>query len=98
MPSQVNSAWRALSVALRVFASLLILGTVLLLVPAPALRQVQIELSLAVQAVEPQAIRGALVFVTGMGTALRGDFLVSAAALLLIDWLVGRLAGDAQGR
>lgn len=90
MPSGAHHALEALRVCLRVLAAALVVATLVLVIPAPALRQLQIEVSLALQALEPEALRGLLVVATPAGTALRGDFLLSAAALLLVDWVVGR--------
>ena len=88
MPS--TSIARGVSCVLRVAAVALVVLTCFLLLPVSELRPLQIDLGLAVTGLEPGWLSGALVFVTQAGTALRGDFLLCAVALLLIDWLVGR--------
>lgn len=94
------SASRALGIVriiLGALAAALVVAAVFLLIPAPELRAAQIELSLAIQGLEPSAMRGFLVIGTQAGTALRGDFLLSAGALLLLDWVLGRASRTTQG-
>lgn len=87
MPSR---AVEGVSLALRVCAGVLVGLAVFMLVPLPQLRAAQIELALAATALEPSGLAGLLVFPTPLGGALRGDFVLCAAGLYLIDWCVGR--------
>ena len=89
MPSARSGVLRAVDACLRVAAALLVAAAAFLLVPLPELRAAQIELALAVQ--------GLLVLGTEAGGAVRGDFLLCAAALLLLDWILGRASRTSQG-
>lgn len=97
MPSARSGVLRAVDVCLRVAAALLVAAAAFLLVPLPELRAAQIELALAVQRLEPTCVRGLLVLGTRAGGAVRGDFLLCAAALLLLDWILGRASRTSQG-
>lgn len=97
MPSARSGVLRAVDVCLRVAAALLVAAAAFLLVPLPELRAAQIELALAVQGLEPTCVRGLLVLGTVAGGAVRGDFLLCAAALLLLDWILGRASRTSQG-
>ena len=96
MPSAHSGVLRAVDACLRVAAALLVAAAAFLLVPLPELRAAQIELALAVQGLEPTCVRGLLVLGTGAGV-VRGDFLLCAAALLLLDWILGRASRTSQG-
>ena len=92
MPSARSGILRAVDVCLRVAAALPVAAAAFLLVPLPELRAAQIELALAVQGLEPTCVRGLLVLGTGAGGAVRGDFLLCAAALLALQLLPARRA------
>lgn len=95
MPSR---AAEAASLALRVCAGVLVGLAVFMLVPLSQLRGAQIDLALAVTSLEPDALAGLLVVATPLGTAFRGDFVLCAAALYLIDWCVGRACTPSRMR
>ena len=97
MPSGPGTALRAIGICLRAGAALLVASAVFLLVPIPELRPAQIDLALAIQAIEPSTLRGLLVIDTSAGCAVRGDFLLCAVALLLLDWVVGRASRTTRG-
>lgn len=95
MPSRAVD-W--LSLALRVCAGILLVLTAFMLVPLPQLRAAQIDLALAATSLLPNGMAGLLVFATPLGTALRGDFLLCAAGIYLIDWCVGRACTPSRMR
>ncbi len=97
MPSGPGTALRVLGICLRAGAALLVASAAFLLVPIPELRAAQIDLTLAIQAVEPSSLRGLLVIGTNAGCVVRGDFLLCAVALLLLDWVVGRASRTTRG-
>lgn len=73
-------------VALAVLAGMLVLATVALALPAEGLREFQLELGMALQGSLPTPVRGLLVLGLPDGGTLRGDFLLCALALVLLDW------------
>ena len=89
MPSGASSAGRmalgALVAALAVAAGLLVVCVVVLALPAGGLREFQLELGMAVQAAVPGPVWGLLVVALPSGGTLRGDFLLCALVLVLLD-------------
>lgn len=96
MPSGASSAGRmalgALVAALAVAAGLLVVCVVVLALPAGGLREFQLELGMAVQAAVPEPVRGLLVVSIPGGGSLRGDFLLCALGLVLLDWGLSALS------
>lgn len=96
MPSGASSAARVvlgvLVTALAVAAGLLVACAVVLALPAGGLREFQLELGMAVQAAVPGPVRGLLVVSIPGGGSLRGDFLLCALGLVLLDWGLSALS------
>lgn len=96
MPSGTSSAARVvlgvLVAALAVAAGLLVVCVVVLALPAGGLREFQLELGMAVQAAVPEPVRGLLVVSIPGGGSLRGDFLLCALGLVLLDWGLSALS------
>ncbi|WP_293816587.1 hypothetical protein [uncultured Parolsenella sp.] len=96
MPSGASSAGRmalgALVAALAVAAGLLVVCVVVLALPVGGLREFQLELGMAVQAAVPGPVRGLLVVSIPGGGSLRGDFLLCALVLVLLDWGLSALS------
>ena len=96
MPSGASSAARValgvLVAALAVAAGLLVVCAVVLALPAGGIREFQLELGMAVQATVPAPVRGLLVVALPSGGTLRGDFLLCALVLVLLDWGLSALS------
>ena len=96
MPSGASSAARVvlgvLVTALAVAAGLLVACAVVLALPAGGLREFQLELGMAVQAAVPGPVRGLPVVSIPGGGSLRGDFLLCALGLVLLDWGLSALS------
>lgn len=96
MPSGTSSAARVvlgvLVTALAVAVGLLVVCAVVLALPAGGLREFQLELGMAVQAAVPGPVRGLFVVALPSGGTLRGDFLLCALGLVLLDWGLSALS------
>ena len=87
-------AARALAVACRVLAWLLVALTVCDAVLVGAPRSALLGVNGAVLRALPGAISGLFVFQTPFGGVFHGDFALAAIVFLIVDWLLSRLSSS----